>query len=184
MTTNASELVVGANGSVHVAPLGTPVPTDPTTAYDAAFKDLGFNTEAGVKLRDAKTMQEIKGWQSFYTIRRIITARDLLITFSLMQWNEDTVPLAFGGGTITATGGGVHKYTPPAPQTIDERMLGVDWVDGTKHYRLLVFRGMVTDAVETELTRQKESDLPIAFGLTADGVTDPWLLYTDDPAFS
>ena len=184
MAESTSEILVGANGSVHVAPLGSTQPTDPTSSYAAAWAELGFVNDAGVKLHDAKTINNIASWQSFYATRRIITARDFTVAFALQQWNKNTVPLAFGGGTVSSPAAGVHKYTPPDPALIDERMLGVDWQDGTKHYRLIVPRGMATDAVDAELVRTKESELAIVFGVTTDGSSDPWFLLTDDPSFS
>lgn len=184
MAETTSEILVGANGSIHVAPLGSTVPTDATSAYDAAFAELGFTTDAGVKLHDGKTVVPIPVWQSYYPARRIVTAHEFTAAFALVQWNKNTVPLAFGGGTITHPAGGVWKYAAPSPGLVDERVLGVDWQDGSKHYRLIIPRGMVTDAVDAEVVRTKESDLPIVFAVTCDGTTDPWYLLTDDPSFS
>lgn len=262
MTQTVSEIVVGANGSIRVAPLATVAPSDPVGPYAAAWKELGIASEAGAKLHDAKTMAEIKGWQSFYTLRRIVTAKDFNIAFGLRQWNKVTVPLAFGGGAVTtaiagavatvsnkavatnvvtlttsaahgflvgqtvvvtgmtdatlngtfvitlvgstttfsyalthadvasaaatgtATVGAAYRYAPPAPSVIDEREMGIDWQDGTKNYRLIIPKGMVTTAVDSELTRTKAADLPITFGVTANDTGDPWYFYTDDPAFA
>ncbi len=183
MAQTTSEILVGADGSIHVAPVGSTLPTSPIAAYDGAFAELGFASPDGVKVHDGKTLQEINVWQSFYAVRRIITAREFTATFQLAQWNADTVALAFGGGEVTTVSGG-FKYTPPDPATLDERALGVDWADGNKHYRLVIPRGIVQDAVDTEVTRSNNAVLPIVFGVITDGTTDPWYLLTDDPSFS
>lgn len=184
MTQTASEIVVGADGSINVAPVGTAAPTDPTSAYSATWKELGFASEAGVKLHDAKTLVNIKAWQSRYTVRRIVTDHDFTAAFALIQWDKVSVPLAFGGGEVTTPTPGVFRYAPPDAAFLDERTLGIDWQDGDKSYRLIIPRGIVQDAVDTELVHAKESELPIVFGVITDGTVDPWYLLTDDLSFS
>lgn len=188
MAVDASEILVGANGSIHVAPTGSTLPSDSTTALDAAFVDLGYVNENGAAITDSKTMQSIMVWQSFYPARRIVTARDFTVTFALSQWNGDTLPLAFGGGSITEpdpTGApGEYKFTPPDPETNDERALVLEWQDGTKNYRLVVPVGQVTDAVNTSLVRTDNAELPITFAVNGSDGSDPYNFYTDDPAFA
>ena len=104
-------------------------------------------------------------------------------TFSLQQWNEDTVPLAFGGGEVVNPTLGVWRYVPPEPDDIDERALMIDWQDGTKNYRLLFPRGLVTGAVEINLRRTDEAELPVTFVSTPNTGDAPFVLLTDDDAF-
>jgi hypothetical protein len=183
MAETSSEILVGAEGTIHVAPLTATLPDDPTESYGTGWVELGLATDAGVKVHDGKTIVPIKSWQKFYPTRRIVSEKDFTVAFVLQQFNADTVPLAFGGGAVV-TAAGVYKYTPPDPGTIDERALGIDWHDGDRNYRLVVPRGIVQDAVDTELMRTKEAELPIVFGVTVadDGI--PWFLLTDDPALS
>lgn len=259
-----SEIVVAGGGAVVVAPVGTTAPIDPVQPYGAGWVDIGLTTEAGVKFHDAKTVVEIKSWQNFYASRRIITARDATATFALQQWDKTTVPLAFGGGTLStpiaggtstltnrvltsnvatlttsaphgysvgqyvvvsgytgadaffngsyvitvvgssttfsfalthadvttgagtgsgsATVGAVYKYVPPAAGSLDERAMGIDWTDGTKHFRIIIPKGIIQDNIDTELTKAKEAELPLVFGATTvDGGT-PYTLLTDATA--
>lgn len=180
---NADEVVVGANGQIYVGATGQAEPTDATTALVGTYSQLGFVSEDGVSFTDSKTVEAIGAWQSFYAIRRIITGRELTVSFQLRQWNDATVPFALGGGTVTEPSPGEYTYTPPAPETIDERSLILDWQDGDKNYRLWIPRGMVTENVETNLTRTAAADLPITFAAISDGADDAYILFTDDPAF-
>ena len=186
MTKNVDEIVVGANGSLWVAPVGTAAPADETAAPGVGWVDLGYASEDGVTVTDSKTLESIPVWQLFYPARRIVTERDLALSFVLRQWNGENVKLAFGGGEVTepVPASGSYKYTPPDPEAIDERALMIDWADGTKHYRLVLTRGMVTENVETNLVRTAAADLPITFGLIGDDTGEPWYLLTDDPAFA
>lgn len=178
------QIVVGANGTVRVAPTGTPEPADINAAFDGAWVDLGFTSEDGVTATDAKTLETIPVWQMFYPGRRIITERDFTLAFALRQFAGAQVEFAFGGGEVSADGPGAFRYTPPAPEVIDERMLAVEWLDDDKTYRLILPKGMVTENVETKIVRTAASDLPITFGVIGEDGVDPWYLLTDDPAFA
>lgn len=183
MPKDVDEIVIGANGSVWVAPLGTPVPADESAVPNANWVDLGFTNEDGVTLVDSKTQEVVRGWQSFYALRRFITERDFSAAFVLHQWGPEQVMLAFGGGEFTEPTSGHYRYDPPDPEHIDERMLMVDWIDGDKRYRLVLERGLVTENVETNITRTAAADLPITFGIIGDESGTPWHLLSNDPAF-
>lgn len=193
MPKDVDEIVVGANGSIYIAPAGTALPDSISEALGVAFVDLGYVTEDGVSFTDSKTMESVRAWQSFYDLRKIITAKDAVASFSLMQWSGANVALAFGGGDVEevvapVTGPpaepGEYRYHPPAPEVIDERVLVVEWSDGAKDYRLSFPRGMVTENVETNVTRSAAALLPISFGILGQDGEDPWILDTNDPAFA
>lgn len=180
---DASEIVVAGNGTIYVADAGVTPPDDLGT-LDTDWTELGFVSEDGVSFTDSKTLENVGAWQSFYSVRRIITEKELTLSFALRQWNHDTVVLAFGGGVVTEDTG-VFTYTPPAPEDgLDERALVVDWTDGDRNYRLVVPKGIVSEAVETTLARTAASDLPIAFSAIPDAGDDAFVLITDDPAFT
>lgn len=187
MAKDTNEITVGANGSIYVAPVGTTVPANIAATLGTGWIDLGYADDNGVTVTDSRTLESIPVWQLFYTARRIVKERDLAVAFVLRQWAAAQVELAFGGGTIVedgTSGSGHFTYTPPDPQVIDERMLAVEWQDGTKNYRLIVTRGMVTDNVATKIARANAMDLPITFGLIGEAGETPWRLQTDDPAFA
>lgn len=181
---DATEITVGGSGVVSVAPVGTTQPADILASLDAAFIELGFLGEEGVTFVDSKTMEEIPAWQSFYAVRRIVTGREASATFELLQWNDDNVVFAFGGGAVIEDQVGAYTYTPPATGTFDERIMSVAWVDGSKNYRLIIPVGMPTDAVETQLFKGDAGKLPIVFGVNGSDVVAPWYIQTDDPAMN
>lgn len=183
MTKDADQIRVAGNGSIYVAELGTTAPADILAAVGAGWIELGYANEDGVAFTDGKTIESINAWQSFYALRRIMTAKEGTLVFNLLQWNGATVRLAFGGGAVTEDQAGAYRYTPPAPGVVDERAMLIEWVDGDYTYRLIVPRGMVTDDVETNLVKSDASELPITFGVNGQEGVDPWYLQTDDPAF-
>lgn len=183
-TKTADEIVVGANGSIYVAPVGSTIPASIGTALGAAWTELGYATEDGVTWIDGKTLEPINAWQSFYALRRIVTEKEGSIAFQLLQWNGDNVRLAYGGGTVTQPVPGDYRYVPPDPADIDERAMAVEWQDGTKNYRLTFPKGMVTENVETNIVRTGGAILPITFSLLGEAGVEPFILDTDDPAFA
>lgn len=180
---DVAEIVVGANGTIRFAPVGTAAPASEAAVVDAAWVDAGYASEDGVTFTDAKTLEEIPVWQLFGPARRIVSARDVTVAFALRQWSGPNLKFALGGGTITAPSPGHFKYVPPDPEDVDEKALMIDWADGTKLYRLVLIRGMVTENVETNLVRTAAADLPITFALNWDDAGDSWYLLTNDPAF-
>jgi len=185
MAQDATEVVVGANGDVYVAPVGTSLPLDVDDPLNVAFSDaLGFTSEDGVTATDGKTTVNIGAWQSFYPLRTIVTERNFSAAFVLRQWNRDTVSLAFGGGTFEATGS-FTKYTPPDPSVIDERVLVIDYQDGDDQFRLVIPRCVVSEDVASQITRTAAADLPITMSVLAPAEgDDPWFIMTNAERFS
>jgi hypothetical protein len=178
MANNANKIIVGANGTVFVGPTTATAPTDATSGL-SGFTELGFVAETGVTITPSQTVTDIMAWQSLYTVRKIITARGLELTFTLREFNLESIPFAFGGGAMHDSGG-VVKYTPPAAGAIDNRSLVVDWQDGNNHFRLYVPTGMVTDLSGFTVSRTAPAELPVKFGLNYSGSGDVWALFSDD----
>lgn len=179
---NASEVPVGSTGQAYVAAVGTSAPT----AYDTAlspstWSGLGYISEDGFQKAGSIETADIPAWQSFDPIRREVTGRTNEFAFALMQWNEVTLPVAFGGGSVTSAGGG-YKYTPPADSdALAERALVLDAHDGTTTYRFYAPRVTITEGVETTFKRGEAAILPITFRcLTPATGGDAWLVFSNN----
>lgn len=186
MWNNSDEITVASNGQVYVAPVGTALPTSPTGSLNAAFVGLGYASEDGVTLTVTPDIQEFMAWQSRQAVRRELTAQELQVAFQLLQWNEETVPLAFGGGDITAVSGGYRYDFPTGSDALDERALIIDANDGDRRTRFVFPRGNVVESVESQFTRSAMSMLPITFKALepSDGSGAGYVLFSDDDAFA
>lgn len=191
MSNDAGKIVVGANGTVYVGAATATAPTNATTALpqpaypnaqtSTQWVDLGFVSENGVAVTPSQSIAPIMAWQSAYPVRQIITNRGLELDFVLREFNAVSLPFAFGGGDLVEVADtGKFSYTPPTPEETDPRSLCVDWADGTRHYRLYVPNGQVTDLAQFTLSRTNPAELPVKFVLNHFGTGAPWTLYSDD----
>jgi hypothetical protein len=183
MAIDTDQVRVGVTGSVYVAPLATALPDEPDEALDVAFVDLGATNEDAFEITPSQTIEKIRAWQSSKPVRVVKTEDDLAVSFTLIQMNADTLPLAFGGGTISATVGLASKFVPPAAGTVDERAFIFEWVDGDYTYRLCVPRGMVSETDSIPVKKDEAISLPLTVEVLGSSPDDFFIL-TDDPAFA
>lgn len=181
MAIDTTEIRVGISGSVYVAPTGSTAPADATTALDAAFVDLGAINEDGISLSPSRSIEKIRAWQAAKAVRTVVTEDELSVGFSLMQWNEDSIALAFGGGTFSVANVTETKYVPPAAGTVDERSFVFEWVDGAISNRLYVPRGMVSEIGEITVTKTGAVELALTVEVLG-STPDDFVYFTDDPA--
>lgn len=178
MALDSDQILVAGGGKVLVAPVGSTAPTDTTTAWDAAFKDLGYTSDDGVVLRPNLSVQDINAWQSFEPVRRVVTGRGMTIAFTLLQMTREALLIAFNGGSFTGTT--TVTYAPGTAGNIYERMLGVEAVDGDKIVRLIVPRVEISDVGDIPFTKTGPANIPLtlamlgtsggaAFSIVADG---------------
>jgi hypothetical protein len=142
-------------------------------------------TEDGVTLTVTPEIQEVSAWQSRQPVRRELISQAVQASFSLLQFNETTVPLAFGGGSVSLVSGSNYRYELPTSGALDERAVIIDAVDGLLTQRFILPRCSVTDAVETQFVRTAASVLPITLSGSqpSDGSSAFVFLTNDSAAF-
>ena len=101
---NSGQVRVAGTGRLWKAPLGTVLPTDSTTAWNAAFTDIGYATDGFTMKQDFKT-KDVNGWQTLELLRLIVTALNRSFSFELQQSNKDTLALAWGNAAIALVPG-------------------------------------------------------------------------------
>ncbi|MER8116897.1 phage tail protein [Streptomyces sp. NPDC094031] len=180
--TNTSEIRVAGVGRLYVAGPDTKVPT--TFSADAAadwtgWKNLGFTTGDGVTFSKKDKLEPIDVWQAVSPVHFVYSDRDLTLKFSLLQFNEDTLPFFMGGGAVDQVTGttGVYQYDIAERPFADVRALGLEFTDvragdgSAVTYRFGIPRGQVTAADDIKLARKAASQLGITFSAmsAADG---------------
>lgn len=183
-TPNYGQVRAGISGYVKMAPLGSAVPTDVTTAWNAAWIDLGSVDDKGITDSNKLSFNAVAAWQSPTPVRQLLKTQQPSMKFNALQMNWATMQ-AWTGGALSSLTGGVYKISMPPTVLATEWMLGIEFHDGTLVYRKWFNRGMFTDAADITI----EKGTAIMPGLTfsampIDTVTDLSTFLTNDTNFA
>lgn len=182
MAYDATDIRVGANGQVYVAPITAAAPTSTVSVLDTLFVDIGFVSEEGVMFVDQKELTDVTRWKQALPDRRIVTSRTMALQMVLRELSAQTIEFALGGTVNTS--GAEFTYTPPAPLDQLESSVILDWVDGPKRYRLYIPRGVAVSNVGFSINRQSPTELPLTFVALATIGADPYTVWLDDNNFA
>ncbi|GKQ35649.1 phage tail protein [Streptomyces sp. A012304] len=175
--TNSSEIRIAGVGRLYVADAGTDIPAtfSNDTATDwAGWTNLGFTTGEGVTFSKKDKLEPVDVWQAVSPVHFVYSDRDLTLKFSLLQFNEDTLPFFMGGNDVVAEGAatGVYRYDVADRPYADVRALGLEFTDvraggdpatNGVTYRFGIPRGQVTAADDIKLARKSAAQLGITF---------------------
>lgn len=150
------------------------------------WSGLGYASDDGVSQSHEFGTEDLGAWQTFSPIRRIKTTESFSVGLSLLQWNEITVPLAFGGGVVASITGG-FEYTPPdGDDPLVDKAVLVDVIDGSRKLRILIKRATIEGATETAYSRTGLAELPITLSALSPGDTTALfgIRFSDTTAFA
>lgn len=105
---NSSNVSFGkprATGAVFVAPKGTALPTDATTALNAAFKGLGYVSEDGLVNNVENDVETIHAWGGEMVLQGQTTFSEMF-TVNLIETNADALRTYYGDANVTVDAGG------------------------------------------------------------------------------
>lgn len=151
--TTASNVAVGVTGSVYGAPTGSTLATDSTTALDAAFVELGYITDAGIRENQNSATNQIKAWQNGDIVREIQTEHNLTYALDFLESSAEVLEAFYGNettGTVEITG---------AQGTRQAWTFNI--VDGTTTIRLVIPDGQITDRGEVQYVNGNAIVYPI-----------------------
>lgn len=103
---NSSNVSAGKpmiTGAVFVAPVGTSLPTSTTAPLAAAFKDLGYISDAGVVNSNSPSNTAIKAWGGD-TVLDVQTEKPDTFKMNFIEaTNEDVLKLVYGSANVSGS---------------------------------------------------------------------------------
>lgn len=90
-------------GAISVAPLGTTLPTDATTALNNAFVNLGYCSEDGLTNANTRESEDIKAWGGDIVLSIQSDKTDTFSTVLIEALNVDVMKEFFGASNVSGT---------------------------------------------------------------------------------
>lgn len=88
-------------GAIFMAPIGTTLPTDSTTALASGFVELGYASDAGVVNSESRETETIKAWGGD-TVLKPFTGKEDTFKFTLIEaLNIGALKLVYGESNVS-----------------------------------------------------------------------------------
>lgn len=106
-TSNVSVSKPKVGGCIYMAPVGTALPTDATTALNSAFVELGYVSEDGITNSNSMTTEDIKAWGGDI-VYSAETEKTDTFQFTLIEaTNINVLKHVYGDDNVTQANGSI-----------------------------------------------------------------------------
>lgn len=150
ISNDSSNVSVGkgkVGGYLLSAPVGTTLPTDASTALDAAFKNLGYVSDDGITISRETESDDFKDLNGD-TVLTVITSIKDTFNFNLIETRTDALKEIYGQSNVTeTTSTGTKKITiNQKGEELPQRVYVMEFVlSGGKKMRKVVPLGKITE---------------------------------------
>lgn len=100
-STNVSASKPKVGGAIYTAPVGSTLPTDASSALDAAFKDLGYISDAGLANSNSRSSDDIKAFGGDIVLSTVTETKDTFKMTLIEALNVDVLKTIFGNDNVT-----------------------------------------------------------------------------------
>lgn len=143
--TNVSTGKPKVGGAIWRAPLGSVLPTDATSALDAAFVNLGYVDEAGVTNSNSPESDNVKAWGGD-NVASIQTAKPDSFKYKLIEsLNADVLKAVYGTDNVTEDLNGEIKITANASDQEEACWVIEMIMKGSKVRRIVIPDGKISE---------------------------------------
>lgn len=182
MSLDATEVRVGITGEVFRGEITSPAPTTSVSVLDATYLGLGYVSEDGVTENWDDSVDNIVAWQNATTVRAATTESTGSISFTLIQTNGGVLE-TFHRGSVMAEPTAGNFRLDVKPVTADPRRWILDVVDGTKHVRIYIGNGEVTERGEIMYQNGEPVGYPLTITCYPDSNGNLMQKFSDDIAW-
>lgn len=129
---NADAIRFAPKATIRMAPKGTdvsPYLSDVMVPLDdEVFVPLGYTAEDGIELTPTVETNPVAVHQSATPVKYVVTSASVTLAFTMMQFDENTVPLYFGADFVEQANGTLTLDLASTPD-LREQVLIVEWGD-------------------------------------------------------
>lgn len=166
--TNVSTGKPNISGAVYVAPLSTTLPTDATTALDAAFVCLGYVSEDGLENNNELDVSEIKAWGGNIVYRSLNGLDDTFSLSLIESENVNVLKNVYGDANVTVDANDNVTINIVAEDPQEKIWVFELAMRGGRAKRIVIPDGAVT---ARETITYNDSDA-VAYGITVSAYPD------------
>lgn len=134
-------------GAIYRAPLSSTLPTDATSALNAAFKSLGYCSEDGVTSSTERSFASVKAWGGD-TVLSMQTDYEETFTFTLIEaLNEEVLKTVYGDTNVAKSSNAI-TITSNSKEIEASSWVAEMVMTGNKACRVVIPHGKITSIGE------------------------------------
>lgn len=164
-------------GTLYVAQVGSTEPADLATAWDAAWKEIGYTAE-GTEVTMDIARDPVDVAESIDPVMYATTSRTTTVAFAMAELTARNLQIALNGGTIT-TGTGIVTFDPP--EAGQETSLALGWESDNGQERWIWRKTSQSGSIA--IGRRKGSDkatIPVTMNVEAVTGEKPFTVIMDE----
>jgi hypothetical protein len=171
MANTATNVTTGKpniSGAVYVAPIGTTLPTDATTALDNAFVCLGYVSEDGLENNNDMDVSAIKAWGGMIVYRSLNELDDNFVLTLIESENTDVLKAVYGSNNVTVDASGNVTVAVKADDPEENVWVFELALRNSRAKRIVIADGAIT---AREAITYNDSDA-VGYGITVSAYPD------------
>lgn len=168
VATNVSTGKPNVSGSVYVAPIGSPIPTNPTSTLPAEYTCLGYVSEDGLENSNEMDVSVIKAWGGMIVYRSLTELNDTFSLTLIESENVDVLKTVYGDSNVSVDASGDITVKVKADDPQEKIWIFELTLRGGRARRIVIPDGAITSR---ETITYNDSDA-IGYGIEVSAYPD------------